>query len=122
MENKPEEQQLIKEVSSPIFQSRGWMKFIGIISIIYGALLALSIVGIIIAWLPIWLGILIFQSASSAEKAFVMGDKHEMIRSMDQLKTYFTISGVLALIAIVLSVIGLTLGVFGALFSFAHYF
>ena len=40
---------LIKEVSTPVYQSRGWMKLIGVLMIIGGVLYALTIVGIIIA-------------------------------------------------------------------------
>jgi len=32
----------------------GWIKFLGIAAIILGGLYALTIVGIIIAWMPIW--------------------------------------------------------------------
>ena len=48
---------LIKEVSFPIYQSRGWMKLIGVLLIIGGVLYTLTIIGIIIAWLPIWMGV-----------------------------------------------------------------
>ena len=115
-----EQSNLIKEVSSPLYMSRGWMKFLGILSIIYGAMLVFTIVGILIAWLPIWLGILIFQAASSAEKAYIMGNKDEMIRSMNQLKTYFTISGLLALIAIILSFVFMGMGLLTYIFRAMH--
>ncbi|NIW79677.1 MAG: hypothetical protein GWN16_09545, partial [Calditrichae bacterium] len=43
-----------------------WLKFLGIVSIISGAVVAITIVGIIIAWLPIWLGVLLFQAGDRA--------------------------------------------------------
>ena len=49
-----EEETIIKELSLPIYQSRGWMKLIGVMSIIGGVLAAFTIVGILICWLPIW--------------------------------------------------------------------
>ncbi|MFO7651171.1 MAG: DUF5362 family protein, partial [bacterium] len=42
----------------------GWLKFFGIVTIIAGALNALSLVGILWAWLPIWLGVLLVQAGS----------------------------------------------------------
>jgi len=48
-------------------QSRGWLKFIGLLSLIYGIITALTIVGILIAWLPIWMGVLLFQAGSRAQ-------------------------------------------------------
>lgn len=115
-----EQSNLIREVSSPIYMSRGWMKFLGVLSIIYGAMMVFTIVGILIAWLPIWLGILIFQAASSAEKAYVVGDKNEFVKSMNQLKTYFTVSGILALIAIILSIIFMGMGLLSFIFTQMH--
>ena len=59
------EQQVVREVSAPLFAAKVWMKFLGVLMIIYGVLIAFTIVGIIICWLPIWIGVLLFQSASA---------------------------------------------------------
>ena len=56
---------IIKEISLPIYQSKGWMKLIGVLSIVWGVLSALTIVGLLIAWLPIWMGVVLYQSASA---------------------------------------------------------
>ena len=48
-----------------------WVKLMGILNIIGGALSALTIVGIIIAWAPIWMGVLLFQAGSRADEAQV---------------------------------------------------
>ena len=37
------EQQLVREVSAPLFAAKGWMKFLGILMIIYGVLTETSI-------------------------------------------------------------------------------
>jgi hypothetical protein len=34
----------------------GWMKFLGVVSILEGALAVLTLWGILFAWLPIWPG------------------------------------------------------------------
>jgi hypothetical protein len=94
---------LVQEMSSPIFQARGWLKFLGILSIIGGVGQALSIVGILIAWLPIWMGILMFQAGSSIDSAGRFGDKYALLRSLGSLKSYFVLQGVLTLIVIVLA-------------------
>ena len=99
------EESTIREVSLPLYGSKGWIKFLGILMIIYGALVALSIVGIIIAWLPIWLGILLVRTADSMNQAHLAGDKMAMIKAQNSLSTYFTIYGVLALIGIALTVL-----------------
>ena len=102
----PAENNLVKTLSLPLYQSRGWMKLLGVLMILYGALVALSIVGIIVAWLPIWMGILLFQSAAAAEEAQINNSADELLSALRRLKTYFTIMGILTLIGLLFSLIG----------------
>lgn len=112
---------VIKEVSIPIYQARGWMKLLGILNIIGGVMLAITLVGIIIAWLPIWMGVILYQAGSSSEQAYFNGDKYSLVKSLTQLKLYFTINGILALIAIISWVIMLIVFLVGGL-AFGEYF
>lgn len=112
---------VIKEVSIPIYQARGWMKLLGILNIIGGVMLAITLVGIIIAWLPIWMGVILYQAGSSSEQAYFNGDKYSLVKSLNQLKLYFTINGILALIAIISWVIMLIVFLVGGL-AFGEYF
>jgi hypothetical protein len=112
---------LIRELSMPIYQSKGWLKLIGILSIIYGVLLVITIFGILIAWLPIWMGALLIQSATSIERAHVTGDKVLLLESLDKLKTYFTIMGVLTILGLIAMVISFFVGVFAALVPYMNY-
>ena len=96
---------MVKNLSYPLYNCKGWMKFLGVMSIIGGALQALSIFGIIIAWLPIWTGILLFQSATAITQAYEGDNQAEMTRALFKLKTYFIIMGVLTLIGIIIGVI-----------------
>ncbi len=111
-----EEQDLIKEISLPIFQSKGWLKLLGVVMIIQGVLTAFTIVGIIICWLPIWLGVLLFQAANSIEGAQLTGSKTHLNLSLTKLKMYFIINGILMLIFIVFA-LGMILISGGAIFS-----
>jgi len=104
---------LIRALSQPLYQSRGWMKLIGVMMILYGTLFALTIVGIIFAWLPIWLGILLFQAASSAEDAHIASNAEELLATQRILKTYFTIMGVITLISLLFGLLGLFMGMGG---------
>jgi hypothetical protein len=96
------DQRTVQELSVPIHEAKGWLKFLGVLSIIAGAGQALSLVGILWAWLPIWMGILMFQAGSNIESAAQFGDKYAFLRSMGSLKTYFVLQGVLTLISIIL--------------------
>ena len=125
-ENYNQDESLVKEVSMPLFNSKGWIKFLGVLMIIYGGFIALSIIGIIIAWLPIWLGVLLNKAANKIEQAQYSGNKHDMIEAQKSLASFFTIYGVLALIGIIFSilfvVIILTTGVLAGLSDFGSDF
>jgi len=97
-----EEKDLIKQISSPIFMAKGWLKLLGIMSIIGGVLSALTIIGILICWLPIWMGVLLFKAGNAIEEAQYSGNRERLEFSLGQLKTYFTINGVLTLIGLIL--------------------
>ena len=105
----------VQDLSQPLASGKGWMKFVGIMFIIQGALTALSIVGIIIAWLPIWIGVLVMQSANAIERAQITGDAAAMKEALSRLRTYFVIQGVFYVVSIAALVLYVT--VFGALFS-----
>jgi hypothetical protein len=100
-ENLNVEDRVVKEISYPIFSSKGWIKLLGILMLIYGVVAALSIIGIIVAWLPIWLGILLIQVSSKTELAQLTGSKEALIKAQNSLSTFFTVYGVLALIGII---------------------
>jgi len=100
----PQDTRMVQELSVPIYRARGWLKFLGVLSIIGGVGQALTIVGILVAWLPIWMGVLMFQAGSSINSAGQFGDKFAFLRSLGSLKTYFVLQGVLTLIGIILAV------------------
>jgi uncharacterized membrane protein len=116
-----EQANVIKEVSIPLYQARGWMKLLGILNIIGGVLAALSIVGIIVAWLPIWMGVILYQAGSSSEQAYFNGDKYSLGKSLNQLKLYFTINGILALLGIGIWIILFIVIMVGG-FAFGEFF
>ena len=105
----------INDLSQPLASGKGWMKFVGIMFIIQGALTALTIVGILIAWLPIWIGVLIMQSAGALERAQLSGDAAAFKESLAKLRTFFIIQGVLYIVGIVLTVLYFMF--FGAMFG-----
>jgi hypothetical protein len=109
---------LVREISQPLAKAAGWMKFIGIMMIIYGGFMALTIVGIIVAWIPIWIGILLVKSANKANSAYNIGELPDIIDSLRSLNSYFTIYGVLLILSIIIMVVLVISSIlFGALFE-----
>ena len=111
---------LIRELSTPLQQAGGWMKLAGVLLIIDGALIALSIVGIIVAWLPIWLGVLLFQSATAANEGQATENKDALLRSLGKLKLFFTINRILLLIMLILGVVSFLFGGFSMMGMYMH--
>lgn len=106
-----EEQNVIRELSIPIYQSKGWMKLLGVVLILQGVLMIFTLLGIVLCWLPIWLGVLLFKAASLAETAQLGGQKQALVESLSNIKMYFVINGILTLIFLIIA--GLTLLIMG---------
>ncbi len=118
MENQTtDEASVVRELGLPLLESKGWIKFLGVVSIIQGIVAVFTVIGILIAWLPIWVGVLLYQSAAILERAYQSGDKATYYRAMAKLRTYFMIQGILTLIGIIVGAIALALGLMGAIFE-----
>ena len=83
----------------------GWLKLLGVMSIVMGVLTAITIVGILIAWLPIWMGVLLFQAGSQITEARVSRNYQHLVEMMRKFKTYFMIQGILLIVGLALSII-----------------
>jgi hypothetical protein len=101
----------IRSIIEPLHRGKFWMQLLAVVSILYGVLLALTIVGLIVAWIPIWAGVVLMQAAGASSRAFQSGDALEMKQAMGKLKTYFTIFGVLMLISIILMIVSMVFGI-----------
>lgn len=104
----------VTDLSQPLASGAGWMKFVGIMFIVQGALTAITIIGILVAWLPIWIGVLVMQSAGAVERASNTGDAAALKESLAKLRTFFVIQGVLYIVGMVLTVLYFLF--FGAMF------
>jgi len=87
-------------VMRPLHDVAGRMKLLGTLGIIYGVITALTIVGITIARLPIWLGILLRKAAVQAQDAYKTGDETAAIAATSSLQTIFKVQGVIVLIGL----------------------
>ncbi|MEO0145805.1 MAG: DUF5362 family protein [candidate division WOR-3 bacterium] len=81
---------------------KGWLKFLGILTIIGGILSALSLIGI----LYIWLGIVLYQAGSKAQQFLLSKSSDDLADFAGKIRTYFLVTGILALISIILAIVG----------------
>lgn len=109
----------VRAIVRPLTDGKFWMKLLGVMMIISGGLQVLSIIGILWAWVPIWLGVLLFQSAGAAAEASATGDVAAATRATDKLRLFFMIQGILMLIALVVVGLMFLLGGFAMLAGLA---
>ena len=87
-------------IIAPMFEAKGWVKFLAVMAFIYGGFAAITIFGLIIAWLPIWIGVLLWQFASKAEAAHQLDSETDAIESLRKLKMVFIIQGVALIVVL----------------------
>jgi hypothetical protein len=95
---------LVKQLCATVASSATWMKLLGVLLIIYGIFLIISVVGILICWLPIWLGVILFRAAGDAEVAHA-GTPTQLLGYVRRINRFFLIEGILALIGLVIGLI-----------------
>ena len=93
-----EEKELVKDFASYLAVNAGWIKFGAVLCIIVGVANCLTIFGLIIGWLPIWVGVILLKAANSATTAQVTGYREELEESLDRLSFFFKLLGILLLI------------------------
>lgn len=93
------------QVSEPMYHAKGWLKFFGILSIIGGVLYCLTIVGAVVGWIPIWIGVLLLKTAGGLESGFASGRTRDIREGFDKLRLAFKIYGILTIIGFGLMVL-----------------
>lgn len=113
----------VRDLVTPLASGSGWIKFLGIITIIGAALSIITTfgLGLIVAWLPIWMGVLLLQSGGALQRAHMAGDEAATRQALGKLRTYFVIQGALVVITIVLFVLAFALGIGTAIFAGMHH-
>ncbi len=93
------------------------MTFLGVMMIILGALYVLTIWGIQIGWLPIWLGIVLIQAAGRLRAGFDKGAVRSAAEGADKLRFYFVLTGIFMILSFALVVLLVLAGVGMAFFG-----
>ena len=56
-DNSPQQPNAGPQLLAPLYAVKGWIKFLSVMFIINGAFQCLSIIGAVIGWIPIWIGV-----------------------------------------------------------------
>lgn len=123
-----EVREVVMNIMEPISSAAGWMKFISVMFFVWAGLGILGSwgIGIIVAWLPIWMGVLIWKAATRAQAVMIDGSEYTAEAALASIKTYFTLMGVLMLLYVVLIIgviiFAVIMGLTGAMVSDPSYY
>ena len=95
-------------LNSIVYETRkvkGWLKFLGIVFIVSGGLQALTIVGILVAWLPIWMGVLLLQAGKFADSFLAEQNPSRLVEMFRKLRIYFVVQGILIIVSLALVIL-----------------
>lgn len=96
---------MMKELADPLFRAQRWIKLFGWMMVGNGVVSVFTGWGILIAWLPIWMGAVLIKAGKAMELAGRNGDRQQFIQAQLRLKTFFTVNGILLLVSIIVSTI-----------------
>jgi hypothetical protein len=98
---------VVRYVTQPLMRRKGWIKFFGVTSIIYGVLSLLPL-----GWMMIWAGLSVMRGIGAVETAQRGGDPRVLAQANDAFGRGFVIMAVMWLISLVFMVVVLL--IFGA--------
>jgi hypothetical protein len=87
------DEQLLARIIQPLQQSRFWIQLFAGCLVFYGALMTVTGLGILVAWLPIWTGVLLFMATRLINRAYLDRDANALVKAMQRFQTLFTILG-----------------------------
>ena len=102
-------------VMEPLHRARNWMKFLAVLLFIAGALNALSVIGLIVAPIPVLIGVFLWQAAAAIEDGVPAADAHRLRRATEKLRHLFMTYAVLAVAGLIGFALLLGLGVVAAI-------
>jgi hypothetical protein len=83
----------INRLVLPLYQSLFWIRLFAGCLIFYGALITVTGIGVLVAWIPMWIGMLLFLTARAISLAYHNNDEQAFKLTVSRLKTIFTILG-----------------------------
>lgn len=94
-------EEIVRRCASPLAAKSVWMRLLAVLAFIQAGFAALTIIGLIYAWIPAWLGVALWKGTDGIQNAVSSGDAEALEQGMAQLGTYFTIMGVIIIVSIV---------------------
>lgn len=94
----------ITALINPLYQSLSWLRLFAACLIFYGALITVTGIGVLVAWIPIWIGMLLLLAGKAISIAYKENDEQAFMQFMSRLKTVFTILGLTSVALIITTI------------------
>ena len=91
---------IIQDLGQNIVRYNIWIKILAITTIIQGIILVCTIIGILVAWLPIWTGIVLWKMSNNFKNAVNTGETVEFETALSRMRLFFKLSGITILLTI----------------------
>ena len=96
---------LVHYLDEPLWRVKGWIQLMGILFILNGVLMIFSLWGIILCWLPIWLGLTLMSAAKNARAAAELNNQECLRQAIEKIALYFKINGIMVVLGFVLGIL-----------------
>lgn len=102
-------------IALPLYEAKRWIKFLGGVLFALGVAYALTIVGLVVAWLLLWLGVLLWQAGVEIGRAFPGGpsgpggaeaEEVPLAIAIQKLRRFFVVAGIATLVYLVAMAVG----------------
>ena len=82
-----------------------WLKFFGVFNMIMGGLYCLTIAGILIGWVPILIGYVLYKSGDGMERFASSNDAMALEESIGSMRLFWMISGIMTIVSFVMGIL-----------------
>jgi hypothetical protein len=102
-------EEVVIMLSEPLAKTNFWLKFMAVLQFIYAAFYVIGSfgIGLIIAWLPVWMGVLMWQAANRSREAVMSGDLQSALAAQNKIKVLIIIMGVVTLVSLIIGILAI---------------
>jgi len=95
------------QIKAILSSTKGWIMFFGIMNIIMAATVTIMTfgLGIVAAWIPLVLGIILIGAANKIKNYLLLGNPVSLVEYHRKMKSFFITVGVITIISLVLNII-----------------
>jgi len=101
----------VKRLATVVAAGSAWMRALALLMFILAFTLGVTIIGLTIAWLPVWQGIVMWSAATKAQQAVYTGSEQDLAQALEKVRQTYRLGVILAialvLFRIVMGVIGM---------------